>query len=102
MPLSIAKNTDADTFTVSLGGRLDTLTSPQLDEELSESLDGVKSLIFDMTELTYISSAGLRILLKYQNEMKKQGKMSIRNVRKEVMTVLKLTGFDKFLKIEQQ
>ena len=90
MPLSIAKNTDADTFTVSLGGRLDTLTSPQLDEELSESLDGVKSLIFDMTELTYISSAGLRVLLKYQNEMKKQGKMSIRNVRKEVMTVLKL------------
>ena len=101
MALNITKIIDGDTLTVALRDRLDTLTSPELDEELSESLDGITNLVFDMTDLTYISSAGLRLLLMYHNKMKKQGKMSIRNLRKEVMTVLKLTGFDKFLKIEQ-
>ena len=101
MALTITKILDGDTLTVALRERLDTLTSPELDEELSESLEGVKHLVFDMAELTYVSSAGLRLLLLYQNKMKAQGKFTIRNVRKEVMSVLKLTGFDKFLKIEQ-
>ena len=97
----MTKILDGDTLTVALRYRLDTLTSPELDDELSEIISGVKHLVFDMTELTYISSAGLRLLLIYQQKMKVQGKMTIRNVRKEVMSVLKLTGFDKFLKIEQ-
>ena len=101
MALSMTKILDGDTLTVALRDRLDTLTSPELDDELSEIISGVKHLVFDMTELTYISSAGLRLLLIYQQKMKVQGKMTIRNVRKEVMSVLKLTGFDKFLKIEQ-
>ena len=97
----MTKILDGDTLTVALRDRLDTLTSPELDDELSDIISGVKHLVFDMTELTYISSAGLRLLLIYQQKMKVQGKMTIRNVRKEVMSVLKLTGFDKFLKIEQ-
>ena len=101
MALSMTKILDGDTLTVALRDRLDTLTSPELDDELSGIINGVKHLVFDMTELTYISSAGLRLLLIYQQKMKVQGKMTIRNVRKEVMSVLKLTGFDKFLKIEQ-
>ena len=101
MALSMTKILDGDTLTVALRDRLDTLTSPELDDELSDIISGVKHLVFDMTELTYISSAGLRLLLIYQQKMKVQGKMTIRNVRKEVMSVLKLTGFDKFLKIEQ-
>ena len=101
MALSMTKILDGDTLTVALRDRLDTLTSPELDDELSDIISGVKHLVFDMTELTYISSAGLRLLLVYQQKMKVQGKMTIRNVRKEVMSVLKLTGFDKFLKIEQ-
>ena len=101
MALTITTILDGGTLTVALRERLDTITSPELDEELSESIEGVKHLVFDMAELTYISSAGLRLLLLYQNKMKAQGKFTIRNVRKEVMSVLKLTGFDKFLKIEQ-
>ena len=102
MALDINLNLNAENseLTVLLAGRLDTLTSPELDEKLTENIPGIKNLIFDMTELKYISSSGLRVLLKYQAEMKKTGGMKIKNVRKEVMAVLEITGFTKFLNIE--
>ena len=101
MALNINKalNDDNSELTVTLEGRLDTITSPQLDEELEGSIEGVKHLIFDMKDLTYISSGGLRVLLKYQTAMKKNG-MTVKNVRKEIMSVLNITGFNKFLNIE--
>lgn len=101
MILNIIKalSDDNSELTVVLEGRLDTLTSPQLDEELESSIDGVKHLIFDLKDLTYISSAGLRVFLKYQTAMKKNG-MTIKNVRKGIMSVLNITGFNKFLNIE--
>lgn len=102
MPLDITQNfnDDKSELTVSLSGRLDTLSSPQLDDELTHSTAGLSALIFDMANLRYVSSSGLRLLLKYQTTMKKQGTMTIRNVRKEIMNILNITGFNKFLNIE--
>ncbi len=101
MTLNINKtlNDDHSELTVTLEGRLDTITSTQLDEELEGSIEGVKHIILDLKDLTYISSAGLRVLLKYQTAMKKNG-MIIKNVRKEINSVLNITGFNKFLNIE--
>lgn len=89
-----------DVLTVSLTGRLDTTTSPQLDEELKKSLDGIRELTIDLEGLEYISSAGLRILLSTQKTMNQQGTMKLINVSSMVMDVFEVTGFSDILTIE--
>ena len=98
--MEINKKLENGTLTINLVGRLDAVTSIELDKELKTSLDGVKELIFDLIQLDYIASAGLRILLKYQKFMDKNGnEMKIKNVKDEVKEVLDMTGFSDFLHI---
>ena len=98
--MEIQKQLENTTLTVALIGRLDAVTAMDLDKELKISLDGVKELIFDLAKLDYIASAGLRILLKYQKLMDKNGnEMKIKNVKVEVKEVLDMTGFSDFLNI---
>ena len=98
--MEIQKQLENTTLTVALIGRLDAVTAMDLDKELKISLDGVKELIFDLAKLDYIASAGLRILLKYQKLMYKNGnEMKIKNVKVEVKEVLDMTGFSDFLNI---
>lgn len=87
-------------MTVTLKGRLDTLTAPELEAKLSDGLDGIEKLIFDFTELKYISSAGLRVLMSVVETMEEQGSIVLRNVCKEVMDVFDITGITDFLNIE--
>ena len=83
-----------------MDGRLDTLTSPQLDEEINKIIEGAKKLIFDLDKLAYISSAGLRILVLFKKEAQAtNNKMVIRNINDVVKEVFTVTGFDKILKI---
>ena len=88
-------------LTVALSGRLDTLTSPDLEEMLDEELEGMERLIFDLGELEYISSAGLRVLLGAYKMMDEMGGMLIRNVTEPVMEVFEVTGFSDVLDIEK-
>ena len=88
-------------LTVALSGRLDTLTSPDLEEMLDEELEGVERLIFDLGELEYISSAGLRVLLGAYKMMEEYNGMLIRNVTEPVMDVFEVTGFSDVLDIEK-
>ena len=88
-------------LTVALSGRLDTLTSPDLEEMLDEELEGVERLIFDLGELEYISSAGLRVLLGAYKMMDEYNGMLIRNVTEPVMDVFEVTGFSDVLDIEK-
>ena len=98
--MEIKRETNGTTLTVSLIGRLDAVTAPELDKDLKPSLEGMKELIFDLAQLDYIASAGLRILLKYQKLMDKSGnEMKIKNVKVEVKEVLDMTGFSDFLHI---
>ena len=98
MTIQTIKNEDA--LTVSVTGRLDTTTSPELDEELKKSLDGIRDLTMDLEGLEYISSAGLRILLSTQKTMNQQGTMKLINVSSIVMDVFEVTGFADILTIE--
>jgi anti-sigma B factor antagonist len=98
--LNITKNTNETELTVSLTGRLDTTTAPELEKELKASLDGVTTLVIDMTALDYISSAGLRVLLSTQKRMSKQGSMTLTGVNEGVMEVFEITGFSGILTIE--
>ena len=79
-------------LTVELTGRLDTLTSPELEERLDEELDGIEKIIFDLGCLEYVSSAGLRVLVGAYKMMEDKGGMLIRNVTPDVMDVFEITG----------
>ncbi len=98
--LNINKTNNEGIVTVSLEGRLDTVTSPQLEDVLKAELPGAKDLTFDMTKLEYISSAGLRVLLSAQKTMNAQGSMVVKNVSEEVNEIFEVTGFSDILTIE--
>ena len=98
--LTINKKTENQKLILELEGRLDTVTSPDLENELSGSLDGITELIIDFGKLEYISSAGLRVLLSAQKVMNKQGVMKVTNVNETVMEIFEVTGFSDILTIE--
>ncbi len=98
--MEIIKTKDGEKLTVALSGRLDTTTSPDLQASLAEDIDAVKELVFDMTGLEYISSAGLRVLLSSQKTMNKQGSMKLTGVCEAVKEVFDVTGFSDILTIE--
>ena len=92
---------DGTTLTAAIEGRIDTQTAPELEKELLKSLDGVRDLIFDFTQVSYISSAGLRTVLSTQNQMDAAGgTMVLRGCNKNILGVFKVTGFDGFLTFE--
>ena len=98
--MTIDKKLEGSALTIALAGRLDTTTSPELEETLAASLDGVTALVFDFTKLDYLSSAGLRVLLSAQKRMNKQGTMKLVHVNDAVKEVFDITGFADFLTIE--
>lgn len=98
--MDIRKTKEGTALTLELEGRLDTTTAPELEAELSGSLDGVTELTLDMEKLAYLSSAGLRVILGAQKRMNKQGKMTVRHVNETIMEVFEVTGFVDILNIE--
>ncbi len=98
--MTINKIANGSNLTIALDGRLDTTTAPQLDDELKTALAGVTKLDFDLANLEYISSAGLRVLLSAQKAMNKQGEMVVKNVSDEIKEIFEVTGFVDILTIE--
>lgn len=98
--MTVTMNRNDKELAVAINGRLDTLTSPELEEKLEPELENTEKLIFDFEGLEYISSAGLRVLLSAIKVMDEQGGMIVKNVRPEIMEVLEITGFVDFLNIE--
>ncbi len=98
--MEIIKEKNGTKFNLSLVGRLDTTTAPQLEEVVTNELDGVDTLSLDFAKLEYISSAGLRVLLAAQKIMNKQGNMTIKNVNDDINEVFEITGFSDILTIE--
>lgn len=88
--------------TVALEGRLDTTTSPKLEEELDQVLDGVTDLVFDFKELEYLSSAGLRIVMGTEARVCEEngGQMKIIHVNEEIAEIFEMTGLCEILTIE--
>ena len=99
--MTINKNQEGTRLEIAIEGRLDTMTAPSLEEEVKNSIEGIKELVFDFKDLAYVSSAGLRVLLSAQKTMNKQGTMSIKNANEEVMEIFEVTGFIDILNIEE-
>lgn len=99
--MNIIQNTEGGCLTVRIEGRLDTVTAPELEAALETSLNGVEALIIDMEALEYISSAGLRVLLKAQKTVNAAGStMKLIHVNETIMEVFDITGFVDILTIE--
>lgn len=96
----IDKQLNGSELTLSLTGRLDTTTAPELEAVIKENIIGVTNLVMDFAGLEYLSSAGLRVILSAQKTMNKQGKMVIRNVNETINEVFEITGFIDILTIE--
>ena len=97
--MTITKNTNGTALEIALEGRLDTMTSPDLEAELKESMNDAESLTMDFGKLDYISSAGLRVLLSAHKAMSAKGGLKIINVNEVVREVFDVTGFSDILNI---
>ena len=98
--MNINTEKNGNELTISIEGRLDTITSPELENIVRSALTGISSLVLDFSKLQYISSAGLRVVLAAQKSMNRQGKMTVRNVNADVHEVFDITGFSDILTIE--
>ena len=97
--MTIEKNMNGSSVTVKVSGRLDTTTAPDLEAELKDLLATTTDLTIDFSDLDYISSAGLRVLLATHKELLGKGKMTITGVNEIVHEVFEVTGFSDILNI---
>ena len=98
--MKIEKELNGTSLVIALEGRLDTITAPDLEAEVKGSLNGINSLVFDMSNLEYISSAGLRVILSAQKKMNAQGEMKVCGVNETIMEIFEVTGFSDIITIE--
>lgn len=94
--------TEGKKMEVALEGRMDSTTAPEFEREIFPQLEGITGLILDFSDLAYLSSAGLRVLLSCQKKMNAaKGSMVVKNVNEIIMEVFEATGFDSILTIEK-
>jgi anti-sigma B factor antagonist len=98
--MTIEKVLNGESAKMIVSGRLDTQTAPELEKEMDGIIANLKELVFDMTGLEYISSAGLRVILKAQKIMNTKGSMKLIGVNDSIMEVFDITGFLDILTIE--
>ena len=96
--MNIEFNKNDGNLNVAVEGRLDTTTAPEFESFFNENYVDVQALVINCEKLTYISSAGLRVLLAAQKKTK--GAMKLTNVCELVMEVFEMTGFADILTIE--
>ena len=95
--MKIEKQINGNELTIKLEGRLDANTVPEVENEIS-NLDGIEKIVFDFEKLEYISSLGLRVILKCKKLI---DSTSIINCNPEVYEVLNITGFTEMMEIEK-
>lgn len=99
--MKIEQILDGKDMTLRLKGYLDTETSPELKRFLLETMDSIDTLTLDLKDLEYVSSAGLRVLIKAHIKMDDKGGMKILNANETVMDALRVTGLTDWLVVEQ-
>ena len=98
--MTVTKKKNGSILLANVEGRVDTVTAPQFESEIKSDLNGVTELVLDFSQLTYISSAGLRVLLSAQKTMNKQGSMVVTGVNDVIMEIFEVTGFVDILAIQ--
>lgn len=99
--MKISEKYNEKELIITVEGRIDTVTSQELNNEINDEFGNFESLTLDLTDLEYISSAGLRVLITTQKELKANDiPFVIKNVNDTVNEIFRMSGFDKILKIE--
>ena len=98
--MTIEKTINGNAAIFKVVGMLDTETAPQLEALLDSEMAGIDDLTLDFEELEYVSSAGLRVIIKAQKLMNAAGKMKLIHVNESVMEIFEITGFTSILTIE--
>ena len=99
--MNFERNEDGTVLKLTLDKKLTAVTAEQLERDLEKNLSGVRDLTVDMAKLAYISSAGLRVLLKAQKYVNQNGTMKVINAVPEVMKIFETTGFDQILNVSK-
>ena len=99
MTVNTEKN--GNTLNVYIEGRIDTITAPQLENKLLSDIGDSTNLNIDFSEVEYISSAGLRVLLIFAQKIQsKKGKIQAINVNETIRKIFNLTGFLEILNVK--
>lgn len=100
--MTITSSENDGKITMLIEGRLDKISSPVLEEEMKKQIEKKMDIVIDFKKLEYISSAGLRVLIASEKELKEIGKtLEIINVNDDVMSILSVTGFTYILNIKR-
>ena len=97
--MTITKNWNNQDCTFEIEGRIDTLTSAELEQTVAEVADKCEKLIFDMAGVDYVSSAGIRVIIQTHQNIGKEC-FILKNVPANVMELFKMTGFQKVLNFQ--
>ena len=98
--MNIEKVCNNNESILKVSGRLDTTTAPSLEMIVTETVAACEYLVLDFAGLEYISSAGLRVILKAQKAMAAKGGMKLMHVNETIMEIFEITGFSDILTIE--
>ena len=98
--MKIDSKKEGTVLTVTVEGSIDTVTAPDLEAELKSQWDGVTSLVLDFTDVSFISSAGIRVILWAHKQINSRGRMILKNVNGDVREVFELTGLNSVLNFE--
>ena len=98
--MEIKKDIEGTKMVLKVSGRMDTNTAPDVEAAIKESIDNVTELVIDFSDLDYISSAGLRVLLSAQKIMNEKGTMVLTGVSEPIMEIFEVTGFSDILTIQ--
>ena len=93
-------NRNANALELALEGRLDTVTAPELEKALTPIPQGVDTLVYDFSKVDYISSAGLRVMLRAHRNLPMGGKTKVLNCNPVVKEVFSVTGFSEIVEFE--
>ncbi|MEE1261454.1 STAS domain-containing protein [Ruminococcus sp.] len=99
--MNLTVTSENKVYTIAITGRIDTLTAPELESKFREIEKNAEKLIFDMREVEYISSAGMRVIVAAHRAMLPKDGLVLRGLTKNVRTIINLTGFNNILNIEE-
>jgi anti-anti-sigma factor len=96
VPFAVESEVADGVFTVSIQGRMDTITAPELLKQFQDAGNGFKGIHVDVSRMAYVSSAGLRVLLMMYKSLENKENFEMTGVSEAVREILETTGFDQF------